>query len=206
MNLCISRLYHPFCEDFLWQSLGLETRSLNSHFYAFATKPWFLLISFVNKQTNKISWARLEASASRTSREEACWVCEQMGGCKGLKNIGYLSDTGLLCDEANHFTPRSFPFRFSGPRLSLNLCWCCIPQYNRVWMPPCAAGVWLSLCLFCSNQPFGGEERFISLSIASLWKEKRKKKNNNRHNFLLYLYTPILPRDVLCIYCELLKM
>lgn len=30
----------------------------------------------VHKQTNKSSWARLAASASRTSRGEACWVCE----------------------------------------------------------------------------------------------------------------------------------
>ena len=98
-----------------------------------------------------------------------------MRGCKSLKNTGYFSDTGLLCDEANSFTPRSFPFHFSGPRLSLNLCWRCIPQHNGVQMAPCAAGVWLSLCLFCSNQPFGDGERFIPLSITLLWKKKAKK-------------------------------
>lgn len=53
--ICISQLYHPFCEDFLQQRLGLETRSLNSYFDAFAIKPWCLLISFVNnkKQLSK---------------------------------------------------------------------------------------------------------------------------------------------------------
>jgi len=54
-------------------------------------------------------------------------------------------------------------------------------------------------------QPFGDGGRFISLSIKLLWKEK-SKKIPNRHNILTSLYTPILPRDVLCIYCELLKM
>lgn len=58
---------------------------------------------------------------------------------------------------------------------------------------------------FFSKQPFRYGGRFIYLFITVLWKKKRNK-TLNRHNFLTYFYMPILSRDVLCIYCELLKM
>lgn len=75
-----------------------------------------------------------------------------------------------------------------------------------VQMALCAVRAWLSLCFLHSSQPSRYGERFLSLFIIVLWKEKGEKTLLNRHNFLTYLYMPILSRDVLCIYCELLKM
>lgn len=49
-------------------------------------------------------------------------------------------------------------------------------------------------------------ERDLSLFSLHFYGKKKEKKLLNRHNFLTYLYMPILSRDVLCIYCELLKM
>lgn len=160
------------------------------------------------KHKNKSRWARLGASASRTSREEACWVCELEDG--RLQEISRTQDTSLTLPlsvvKQIILPPDLSPFYFPGSMLSLKWCWYCISEDNGVQMALCAARAWLSLCFLHSSQSFRYGERFISPFIIVLWKEKGGKKPLNRHNFLTYLYMPILSRDVLCNYCELLKM
>lgn len=154
---------------------GIRNYIVKLPFLCLYHKPMVSLYQ-ICKQTNKSSWARLAASASRTSREVVCWVCE-------------LAD-GKLQESQEHrivlwHWPTlwwSKPFYLQIFPLFVFLGQCCLLTDVGTASLRTMGFKWLYvlleygfLCFLCSNQPFRYGERLISLFITFLWKEKRKK-------------------------------